>query len=159
VSDLNLVRVALDHPDAARLVGEVQQVYVERYGGTDDSPFDVSEFAGAQGSFFVAYRNGEAVASGAWRRQVRPEGVDVEPCAEIKRMYVNPGHQRRGYARVVLAHLEETARDAGFAALVLETGLKQPEAIALYISCGYREIPNFGFHRDEPLSRCFAKDL
>ncbi len=59
----------------------------------------------------------------------------------------------------MLAHLEDTAREAGAEAMVLETGVAQPEAIALYVSSGYAEIPAFGFYRDSPLNRCFARSL
>ena len=79
--------------------------------------------------------------------------------AEIKRMYVIPRAQRRGLARAMLAHLEDTARAAGAEVMVLETGTRQPEAIRLYESSGYRPITGFGFYRDEPLSRCMARSL
>jgi ribosomal protein S18 acetylase RimI-like enzyme len=59
----------------------------------------------------------------------------------------------------MLAHLERTARDAGADVMVLETGLAQPEAIALYESSGYALIPGFGFYKDAPLARCFARRL
>ena len=59
----------------------------------------------------------------------------------------------------MLAHLEDTARASGAEAMVLETGLRQPEAIALYTSSGYAAIPGFGFYRDAPLSRCFGRLL
>ena len=59
----------------------------------------------------------------------------------------------------MLAHLEETARAAGARAMVLETGMRQPEAIRLYASSGYVPVPGFGFYRDAPLSRCLARSL
>ena len=59
----------------------------------------------------------------------------------------------------MLAHLEETARAAGAEAMVLETGMRQPEAITLYESAGYTPVPGFGFYKDSPLSRCFARSL
>lgn len=43
--------------------------------------------------------------------------------------------------------------------MVLETGIRQPEAISLYRSCGYEPISGFGLHKDAPGSRCFAKPL
>jgi hypothetical protein len=42
---------------------------------------------------------------------------------------------------------------------VLETGVRQPEAIALYESAGYDAIEPYGFYKNAPLSRCYAKDL
>jgi ribosomal protein S18 acetylase RimI-like enzyme len=59
----------------------------------------------------------------------------------------------------MLAHLEATAAAAGAEAIVLETGIRQPEAIALYESSGYTPIPLFGFYRDSPQCRCFARSL
>ena len=74
-------------------------------------------------------------------------------------MYVVPSAQRRGFARAMLARLEDSAREAGADVVVLETGSRQPEAIALYESAGYVDVPGFGFYKDAPLSRCFARPL
>lgn len=156
---VRLERVAITHPDAARLVEAVQQEYVERYGGRDDSPIDPTEFEGDRGRFVVAYDGDEPVATGAWRRRAVPPGAPGTAAVELKRMYVVPEARHRGLARLVLAHLEDEARAAGADVVVLETGLRQPEAMALYLSCGYRLIPGFGHYADAPLSRCFARSL
>ena len=74
-------------------------------------------------------------------------------------MYVVPRLRGAGLARRMLAHLEASAAEAGFEALVLETGTRQPEAIGLYESSGYVPVPGFGYYRDEPLSRCYGKPL
>ncbi|WP_374457439.1 GNAT family N-acetyltransferase [Nocardioides sp.] len=155
---LHVERLPITHPDAQLLVEAVQEEYVVRYGGRDESPIDPRDFEDPLGRFFVGYLDGLPVATGAWRRSsVRALGVEVT--AEIKRMYVVPAAQRRGLARQVLAHLEATAADAGIEALVLETGIAQPEAIALYESSGYVPIPGFGHYRDSDLSRCFGRVL
>lgn len=155
---MRIARLPITHPDAARLVEAVQAEYVERYGGRDDSPIDATEFDDPFGMFFVGYVDDEPVATGAWRRG-EVLGFEGVPTAEVKRMYVVPPAQRRGLAREMLAHLEATARAAGVEVLVLETGTRQPEAIALYTSSGYDPVAGFGYHRDSPLSRCFAKRL
>jgi len=155
---LRLVRLAYGDPDVLRLVADVQAEYVERYGSPDDSPLDPVMFDPPLGSFFVGHLGGEPVATGAWRASdVRVDGATRT--AEIKRMYVAPAARGRGLARLVLQHLELTAAAAGYDALVLETGMKQPEAIALYESAGYTRVPGFGHYRDSPLSRCFARVL
>jgi hypothetical protein len=41
--------VAYDHPDAAALINEVQQEYVVRYGGPDESAVLPAEFAPTAG--------------------------------------------------------------------------------------------------------------
>ena len=157
-TDLRIERVAITHPDAQLLVEAVQEEYVARYGGRDESPIDPADFEDPLGQFFVGYLDGEPVATAAWRRSsVKALGAEVT--AEIKRMYVVPAAQRRGLARRMLAHLEATAAEAGIEALVLETGMKQPEAIELYRSSGYEPIPGFGYYCGSDLSRCFARRL
>lgn len=151
-------RVGYEHPDATRLTEAVQAEYVARYGGPDEAPVVPEMFQPPEGLFVVGYAAGVPVATGAWRRS----GVDAfgtPATAEIKRMYVVPAERGRGHARRVLAHLEETAAAAGYEALVLETGLRQPEAIGLYTSAGYQPITGFGFYCGHELSRCFGKRL
>ena len=65
-------------------------------------------------------------------------------------MYTAPTARGRGVARRMLAAVEESARAHGRRRMILETGDKQPEAIALYNSSGYERIDNFGYYRDEP---------
>ncbi len=144
-------------PDAAALVEDVQREYVARYGGRDETPLQPGYFAPPSGAFFVGYLGGIPVATGAWRRRTDVEALGSTATAEIKRMYVAPGGRRRGLARAMLAHLEMTAAAAGADVVILETGLAQPEAIALYESSGYTSIPGFGFYRDTPLNRCLAR--
>lgn len=155
---LEIVRVDYGHPDAMRLIDEVQAEYVIRYGGPDETPLDPLMFVPPAGSFFVGYLAGEAVATGAWRRS-DVSALGTDRTAEIKRMYVSPRAQRAGHARRMLAHLEDSARETGFEAMILETGSKQPEAISLYASAGYEPVPAFGHYRDSPINRCFGRRL
>lgn len=149
----------ITHDDAARLVEEVQQEYVVRYGGRDDTPVDPKMLEAPAGAFFVGYLDGEPVATGAWRLRDDVEALGSTRSAEIKRMYVVPSARGRSLARAMLAHLEETARAAGAVVMVLETGSAQPEAITLYESTGYTVIPGFGHYRTSPENRCFARVL
>lgn len=154
-----VVRLPITHPDAALLVEEVQGEYVVRYGGRDETPIEPTFFDEPMGSFFVGYLTDLPVVTGAWRRRTDVEVAGTRKSAEVKRMYVAPTARRRGLARAMLAHLEDTARAAGAEAMVLESGLRQPEAITLYESAGYARVPGFGFYQDAPLSRCFGKLL
>lgn len=74
-------------------------------------------------------------------------------------MYVTPAARGRGLARQMLAELERTARAAGYHRLILETGSKQPEAVGLYRSSGYTEIPAYGYYAGSPHSMHLAKLL
>ena len=154
---LRLVRVGWGHPDALALIEAVQEEYVARYGGPDDTPLDPVMFDPPRGSFFVGYVDDVPVASGAWRRRDDVEAFGTTETAEIKRMFVVREARGAGHARAVLAHLERTAAEAGARAMVLETGTAQPEAIALYDSSGYTPIASFGHYHWAPENRCFGK--
>jgi len=158
LADLEIRRVGYGHPDALRLIAEVQAEYVVRYGGPDETPLDPLMFEPPSGSFFVGYLDGAAVATGAWRRS-GIEAFGTTATVEIKRMYVAPTARGRGLGRLMLARLEASAAEHGAEAVVLETGLRQPEAMALYESAGYSPVAGFGYYRDAPLSRCFGRLL
>lgn len=157
-SVLELRAVGYGHPDAVALVARVQQEYVDRYGGPDETPLEPEMFAPPEGLLLVAYVDGTPVGTGAWRRSpVRALGGTR--AVEIKRMYVVPERRGTGLARRILAELEDTAAAAGYDLLVLETGLRQPEAIELYASSGYLRVAPFGHYADSPLNRCFGKRI
>jgi GNAT superfamily N-acetyltransferase len=149
---------ALDHPDARQLIAALQQEYVRRYGGDDATPIDVREFVVPRGTFIVGYLDGTAMACGGWRaHDPGPEFSAGD--AEVKRMYVVQEARGLGLSRVLLMELERRAVAAGRRRLVLETGIRQPEAIGLYTSAGYSAIPRFGVYRHDPRSLCFGKLL
>ena len=147
---LRICQVSHNHGDVAALTARVQDYYQRLYGGPDTTPVDDAEFSPPRGAFFVGYLVDEAVAMGGWRWSEAPLDIPATKPAEIKRMYVVEASRNRGVARQLLAHLENTASAAGAGALVLETGQEQPDAIALYRSAGYVDIPRFGHYAAAP---------
>jgi putative acetyltransferase len=99
----------------------------------------------------VARLGGSAVGCGALR-------LDAG-FAELKRMYVVPEARRRGIAWRLLARLKALAAANGRSLVRLETGVAQPEAIALYERAGFRRIPPFPPYRPDPLSLFMEKTL
>ncbi|MFD4258837.1 GNAT family N-acetyltransferase [Streptomyces sp. NPDC058534] len=158
---MNIRRVPFDHPDAVKLNDEVQAEYDIRYGdGGDATRLDPSDFAPPNGLYLVAYDENEVpVASGGWRGQDANDEGNLDGDAELKRMFVMAQVRGRGVARRILAALEEDARAAGRTRMVLETGTKQPEAVALYLSSGYEPTTKFGYYRFHEESLCYAKAL
>ncbi len=161
VISTDLRQVDYHDTDAQLLIDEVQQEYVVRYGGPDGTPVDRDEFSPPNGHFVILYEAGRPVAMGGWRfsEEARLALGYRERAVELKRMYVIPESRGRGHARTVLAHLEQTAAAAGAGRMVLETGRAQPEAVALYRSCGYADVPPFGHYADSPLSIPLGKRL
>ncbi|GHI07049.1 GNAT family N-acetyltransferase [Streptomyces cellostaticus] len=158
---MNIRRVRFDHPDAVKLNDEVQAEYHLRYGdGGDATALDAADFDPPRGVYLIAYdEQDRPVATGGWRSQDRNEEGNEDGDAELKRMFVVAQLRGRGLARRMLTALEEDARTAGRARMVLETGTKQPEAIALYTSSGYEPCTKFGYYRHYEESRCYAKEL
>lgn len=78
---------------------------------------------------------------------------------EVKRMFTLPQYRSRGIASLVLAELERWAMELGYSKCILETGKRQPEAIALYKKSGYKIIPNYDQYINITNSVCFLKTI
>lgn len=63
---------------------------------------------------------------------------------EVKKVFVEPVARGRGLSRILMKEIEDVAREKGETRIVLQTGPKQLEAIALYAAIGYVDIPEFG---------------
>lgn len=100
----------------------------------------------------VVYENGKPISCGAMKTY-SPEAM------EIKRMFTSPGNRDRGIATKVLQELESWAKELSYRRCMLETGKRQPEAIALYQKNGYHIIPNYGQYIGVENSVCFEKVL
>lgn len=100
----------------------------------------------------VAYENDEPIGCGAIKEYA--PGI-----MEVKRMYTLPGNRGKGIATGILTELETWAAEMGYTKCVLETGKRQPEAIALYQKNGYRFIPNYGQYVGVENSVCFEKSV
>lgn len=100
----------------------------------------------------VAYDNDTPVGCGAIKEF-------SEDTIEVKRMYVAINYRGQGIASIVLKELEAWAAELNYNKCILETGNKQPEAIALYKKNNYKRIPNYGQYKNVENSICFEKKL
>jgi GNAT superfamily N-acetyltransferase len=158
-AELRIERRPFTHADVRLLDDQVQAEYVVRYGTGDRTHMDPGEFEAPAGAFYVGYRDEAPVTMGGWRFRPDVGRLGSERPVEVKRMYVAPAARRGGLARLMLAHLEATARMAGADVVLLETGTAQPEAMALYESSGYERIEPFGYYREHPGNRCYGRVL
>jgi putative acetyltransferase len=143
-----------DSADARRLVGaldaELSLLYApEQRFGPNLKPQHLSP---GQGTFLVARTAGKAIGCGALRRLDADSG-------EVKRMYVEPGMRGRGVAKQILVSLEAAAVELRLGRLVLETGIHQLEAIALYRGAGFHAVTCWGEYAGTPTSVCFEKAI
>jgi GNAT superfamily N-acetyltransferase len=146
---INLLRTTSDNPHFRELVRQLDAELRIRDG--DDSVF-YSQFNSIDTikHAVVAYEGVDAVGCGA----LRPYEAGT---VEVKRMFVPLDMRGQGIASKILAGLERWAIDLGFKRCILETGHKQPEAIALYTKNGYGTIPNYGQYESVENSVCFEK--
>ena len=160
---MEIVPTHFDHPDARKLNEIVLQEYTERYGDPegDVTPLDAAMFQPPRGLYLLARDDeGLPLATGGWRSMDADEENYADGDAELKRMFVVREARGQGLARRILAMLEDDARLAGRVRMVLETGIEQPEAIALYTSSGYEPAEaKFGHYRFNNESRCYVKRL
>jgi putative acetyltransferase len=153
--DIEIRRTGIESSDAQELILALNAELSARYsedGSSEHFRLAPEEVAPGRGAFLVGYVSGQPQACGAIRL------LDAET-AEVKRMYVAPGARRLGLARRVLDALEVEARRLGARSIVLETGPRQPEAIALYSSAGLSPIAPFGEHIRSPSSIFLGKTL
>jgi ribosomal protein S18 acetylase RimI-like enzyme len=101
---------------------------------------DVEELSEPAGLILIARLRGAAIGCGAIKFH------DDEP-AEIKRMWVSPDARGFGLGRRLLIELERHAAEQGVKTVRLETNRSLTEAIGLYRSAGYREVPAFSDER------------
>ncbi|MDQ1545802.1 MAG: hypothetical protein QOH69_706 [Actinomycetota bacterium] len=82
-----------------------------------------------------------------------------EDALEVKRVYVRTDHRGRGISKQLMLELEAIARERGVTSLILQTGDRQNEAIALYQKLGYAPIDRFGAYAPIPFFLCYGKTL
>jgi putative acetyltransferase len=144
----------------AMLNAELSALYPEP--GATHFQLDPAQVAPGTGAFLVARRHGQPIGCGALRRltdagAVAELGADV---GELKRMFVAREARGLGIGRALLAQLEAEARALGLSRIVLETGIRQHEALVLYRRSGYAGIPAYGEYSASPgTSVCLAKPL
>jgi GNAT superfamily N-acetyltransferase len=133
--ELELRRASLADDAVAPLLAGLGEEYKRRYGEIDELKHAAAdEFEPPDGIFFVVTEAGETLAGGGYRR------LTADAC-EVKRVWTSASHRRRGLAGMVLDALEASASEAGYRIVRLETGPRQPEAVAFYEGRGYYPIP------------------
>jgi GNAT superfamily N-acetyltransferase len=139
VQRLRFVAVSQDDPLAAPLLAGLADEYAERYGGTGEKilnwlrGYPAAEFAAPGGGLQIGLLSERPVTGGAFRR------FDATT-AELKRVWTDIAHRRRGYAKALLTELENEITERGYRRVYLTTGDRQPEAEALYLSSGYTRL-------------------
>ena len=146
------ISIKITNPDekVAAIIDELSANLYLRFGSDGKNSFTDWQYDNTQFVFVVAEINNEIVGCGA----IRPINENI---GEVKRMYSKfPGKK---IGQTILAFLEDKAKTIGFTNLVLETRLKNQEAIQFYQKQEYKVIPNYGKYKDRPEAICLGKSL
>ena len=100
----------------------------------------------------LAYRGNLPIGCASLRRY-------TGDTAEVKRVFVRKTERGAGIGRRLMGRLEQHALKLGYTKLLLESGEPLAEAMRLYRSLGYKEIPNYGPYVNMPDSICMEKEL
>jgi len=124
------------------VVARAEAELEDRYGFIDAGEYGLlaAEFDPPAGAFLLARlrRAGARPVGGVGLRRVAEEsGKTGGETGEVKRLWVQADWRGRGVGRALMAELEAAARDLGLSRLRLETGERQPEAVALYAAEGW----------------------
>jgi putative acetyltransferase len=147
-----ITRECPDTPDAISLITELEAHLEPLYPRESRHGFSVHKLLAENVVFFLLRADGTPACCGG----IQLVGSEY---GEIKRMYVRPQFRGSGFGKLMLNHLAEYARSQDITLLRLETGIHQREAIGLYERMGFYRIPPFGPYTDDPLSRCYEKQL
>jgi putative acetyltransferase len=152
-----MITVAQEDPASPEIQDLLNAFVAEVMKRYPDPPSDVGYFDPKlvqvpRSVFLVARVDGRAVGCGA----LVP--VD-ETTVEIKRMFVVSGERGHGIATMILEELERYAREFDYDVIRLETGIKQPESIAVFGKDGFYRIPNYSPFENDPEAVCFEKRI
>ncbi len=140
------------------MLDELAVEYAQRYESTPPAIMSwltavpAAEFAAPDGGFVIGEVDGVAVTGGAFQR------FDAET-AELKRIWTDREHRRRGLATALVIELERIIAERGYRRVYLTTGNRQPEAEALYESIGYTRLSEPLPARGPVFPIAFVKDL
>ena len=147
----SFIRTSSDNKDFQSMVSLLDKELAIRDGDEHAFYSQFNKIANIR-NVVVFYDDEKAVGTGGFKEYQTGK-------VEIKRMFVLPEHRGKGIAFEILLELEKWARELNYIECILETGKKQPEAIALYQKSGYKIITNYGQYENVLNSVCMAKSI
>ena len=148
---IKIIRTDSDNRDFIELVKHLDADLAKR-DGTDHLFYSQFNKVDKIKHVVLAYEEDKPIGCGA----IKAFTLNI---MEIKRMYTVPRHRGKAIATMILTELEKWAGELSYDKCILETGKRQPEAIALYSKNGYIPIPNYGQYEAIENSICFEKKI
>jgi putative acetyltransferase len=150
-----MIKVSRETPhrdDVVALIRQSDALMQSLYPAESNHLVDIDSLAQPHVYLLVVREEGQALGCGAFV-------LGDNGQAEMKRVFVDPSGRGKGIARTIMEALEHEAASLGVTLMQLETGIKQPEPIALYRKFGYAERGPFGDYQRDPLSLFMEKAI
>ena len=148
---IKVIRFNRNNSDFQKLVKTLDDELDSRYGIIQADYNEYNKIENIE-NIVIAYQQMDPAGCGCFK-------VFDHHSVEIKRMIVKPEYRGMGIAKLILLELESWAVEKGFSRSILETGMKQPEAINFYSGLGYSRIDNWGQYIGNENSICMSKTL
>ena len=148
---IKIVKTNSKNVDFIELVRQLD-IYLAEKDGDEHSFYDQFNKSDAINNVIVLYDNDSAVACGAIKKY-------DDDTVEVKRMFTKLEARGKGFAGIIIDELEKWAFELSYNKCILETGVRQKEAIQFYDKSNYKVIPNYGQYIGVENSICFQKEL
>ncbi|EKQ54694.1 MULTISPECIES: GNAT family N-acetyltransferase [unclassified Clostridium] len=137
--------------DFIKLIELLDNDLNERYGELQKQ-YDKHNKVDYLNDVIIIYKDEIPVACGAFKEY----NIDT---IELKRIFVTKENRRQGLSKLIITELEKLGSSKGYKYALLETGIKQHEAINLYRNNGYELIENYEPYKGNANSICMEKNL
>jgi len=151
MSNINIIKTTSENSDFILLVNDLTR-YLSVVDGDEHDFYNQYNGLEHLHHVVIVYDKENPIGCGAFKEY-------DSKSIEIKRMFVSTEARGKKVGSAILTHLEQWAKDEGYSQSVLETGIRMPDAIALYQNNGYKLIPNYAPYVGMDNSRCFLKQL
>ncbi|WP_199757296.1 GNAT family N-acetyltransferase [Formosa maritima] len=148
---LKLVRTNSEHSDFIYLVKQLD-AYLKVTDGDEHDFYNQFNNIDVIKNTIVAYFDNKPVGCGAFKKY-------NSHTVEIKRMFTISESREQGVASEILKALEDWAKELNYSVCILETGIRQVEAVHFYKKKSYKITPNYGQYKHVENSICFKKEL
>ncbi len=148
---INLVRTNSQNTDFVFLVKQLD-AYLKITDGDEHGFYNQFNSIDTLNHIVIAYLNDQPVSCGAFKEF-------KQNCVEVKRMFTLPQSRGKGIATLILKELENWATELDYSSCILETGIRQTEAVILYKKNLYKIRSNYGQYVGIKNSLCFEKKI
>ncbi len=148
---IKVVRSNSKNPDFIGLVKDLD-LYLKQTDGDEHEFYNQFNSIENLNHVIDAYLNDLPVGCGAFKKY-------NETKVEIKRMFTKPEARNNSIAAKVLSELEIWAAQIGYTTCILETGIRQEEAVSFYKKNNYVLIEKYGQYKNMSNSLCFEKSI